>query len=155
EKIAPTGADYEAKLAAIPRGRARRALAQSLLNAGRFDCKEIDEEEECGETFKSFKDLDGKAGIDDPCLRRHLAHWALVEGGLAEEDVRQIKPALLDLLDMPEPETDLPNDVMKLVDGMSPALRLEFLAKAPEALAEEHVAGLPQAALVKAAGDFH
>ena len=149
-KIAPTGARVDAQLDAIVgQPSVTRPLARAILAEGRFSCDKVVHVSECGDDQVSWEELDPKAGLDDPCLRRRLADWALTHGKLTEADVKALEPKLLPLLSLPPPEDALPGELLALVDSMPAALRLRFLHAAPPALAGQHLDGLPGPALAE------
>lgn len=146
-KIAPTAGTLAEKLEAIPaQPGVTRPLARALLAQGNFECKKVVEVSECGDDSVSWAELDPKAGLDDPCLRRRLADWTLTKGGLTEADLAALGDAPLPLLGLPPPEDELPGHLLDLVDGMSTRTRLAYLHAAPPALAEQHTGGLPEPA---------
>jgi hypothetical protein len=131
--IAPTGADYAAKLASIPDDPGvRRPLARVLLSDGNFECKEVEEFAECGEDHVEWKALDPAATVEDPCLRRKLALWALTPGILTEADVELLTPPLRALFALPAPEDELPKAAMALVGTMSDRVRARLFDAAME-----------------------
>jgi hypothetical protein len=155
-KIAPTGATLAEKLAAIPAdARVTRPLARALLAGGNFACDKVVRVDECGDESVSWQELDPKAGLDDPCLRRRLALWALSDGQLSERDLSALAGELQPLTKLPAPEDELPEAVMSLVDGFSKATRLGFLHAAPAELAEKHLEGLPAEAMAELYRDDH
>jgi hypothetical protein len=138
--IAPTGADYAAKLASIPDDPGvRRPLARVLVSDGNFECKEVEEFNECGEDHVEWKALDPAATVDDPCLRRKLALWALTPGILTESDVKLLLPSLGALFALPQPEDELPSAVMNLTKAMPDSIRLPLLEAALAASRKELV----------------
>jgi hypothetical protein len=156
KKIAPTGSTVADKLEAITgTPGVTRSLARSILASGNFECKKVVEVGECGDDSVSWEELDPKADLDDPCLRRRLADWALTKGGLNEADVKAIADQLLPLLKLDRPEEDLPPHLLDLVDSMSTATRLRFLHAAPGELAEKHLDGLPEKALAELYREDH
>ena len=147
-KIAPTGATYVEKLAAIPGdARVTRPLARALLAGGNFECKDVVSVSECGDELVSWADLDPKSDFDQPCLRRRLAIWALESGGLVEGDLQALGGAPAALLALPAPETELPDRLLSLTDPMSAPLRVGLLLAAAPEVATPHLGGLPDASL--------
>jgi len=155
-KLAPTGADYTDKLAAIPDDpKVARPMAIALLRGGDFECKKVVDAGSCGEEILEFEPLEPTAGFDDPCLRRRLAPWALEH--LTPADVVALADELEGLVRLPPPEDDLPKAAFAVIPAGNDDLRLAFLAAAQAAhrdeLAQMEASGLVgDAALLEAAG---
>jgi hypothetical protein len=157
--VAPTGADYQDRLAAIPDQPAiRRPMARALLAAGDLACTETIDAGACGEEILEWAPLDPKAGLGDPCLRRRLALWAVDQ--LDDADIAGLAPALAGLVALPAPENELPAAAFAALPAGADDVRLVLLEAAAgagrEALAEAEVAGLASdAAVVTAATSMH
>jgi hypothetical protein len=133
KSLAPTGADYAQKLASLPDDPSvRRPLARVLVGDGNFACTQTEETHECGEDHVEWKALDPAATVDDPCLRRKLALWALAPGVLTESDVETLMPSLRALFALPAPEDELPKAVMLLAASMSGRTRARLIDTAME-----------------------
>jgi hypothetical protein len=157
--VAPTGADYEDRLAAIPADEAiRRPMARALLAEGNVACDKVIDAGACGEEILEFEPLDPKADLGAPCLRRRLALWSIDQ--LEPADVTGLGEALAGLVALKEPETELPAAAFAALPAGNDELRLTLLAAAIDAdraaLAETESAGLTgDAAIVTAATTLH
>lgn len=121
--LAPTGANYPEKLASIPDDAAvARPMALALLGAGNFACEKILEADECGVVTRAWEDLDPRAGLDDPCLRRRLALWALEKIDPGDTPALQAQLAAMARLELPEDE--LPQAALAAVAGAPEPVRL-------------------------------
>jgi hypothetical protein len=155
KKLAPTGADYPAKLASIPDDEAVRGpMALALLAGGQFECTEVVEYEECGQERVEWKDLDPKWDFDNPCLRRRLVEWALDE--IQGKDVDKVGAQLVAMAKLKLPEDELPQAVNLEVStnsDVSEALRLDVYGALTESEREDlvDVSGLSEEGLVTAA----
>jgi hypothetical protein len=151
-KLAPTGADWAAKLAQLPADPSvRRPMARALLAGGHFDCKETEEYGACGDEELAWRSLDPAAGFDDPCLRRELGLWALTDGGLTERDIKALLPAAQNLFTLAPPEKELPEALLALSEKFSEPLRLDLLRAGVtnyRELVEKSINGLSEEALV-------
>jgi hypothetical protein len=165
--LAPTGADYPDRLASIPPSPAiRRGMAIALLAGANLRCDDVALDLACGEYVGEIAAPRPDAGFDDPCLRRHLAVWAL--GELAPEDTRGLADTLAAIVEMgapravddPEVEARLAAETM-LPEAVFDAeidddLRLELLAIADPELASRRVVDLETRAARRAAlRDLH
>ena len=127
QQLAPTGEDYEDRLAAIPEDEAvRRPMAVALLEQGNFACEAVVEYEGCGQESVELGPIEPTAGLDQPCLRRRLALWALDE--LTADDTRTLTQALVGLVELPEPEDELRKQAFAV--AVDDAQRLALLAAA-------------------------
>ena len=154
--LEPTGADWEEKLAALPEA-SRRPIAVALLREGDFACKAVVEEEYgCGIDERSFEPLDPEATLEEPCLRRQLALWAV--GQLEPVDVPAVADELEALVRLPEPETELARSAFDVLPARADELRLQLIAAAADvgrdSLADEQVAKLSPAAAARALVDL-
>jgi hypothetical protein len=165
QKLAPTGKDYQDKLAAIPNDPAIRGpMARALLAEGKLACEETIQYGECGMEAglgeevldEELAPLDPKSTIASPCLRRRLALWAFDQ--LSPDDILASGPALVAIAGLPTPEQELIDRVFAAVASADEKLRLSVLEAAVEAkhtyTANKNVAGLSEAALVRAARDL-
>ena len=152
KKLAPTGADYEEKLASIPADEAvRRPMARALLAGGNFECQDVVRYEECGNEYEEWADFDVKATFDDACLRRRLALWAL--GEVEPGDLAGLDEVLVAMARLEKPEDELPQAVAAAVSDAAEPLRLAVIGTLVAAGREEDVSidGLSEEGLVKAA----
>ena len=152
KKLAPTGANYEEKLASIPAdGAVRRPMARALLAGGNFECKDVVRYEECGNEYEEWADFDVKAGLDDACLRRRLALWAL--GEVEPADLAGLDEVLVAMASLEKPEDELPQAVALAANDAPEPLRLAVIGALVAAGREEEVSidGLSEEGLVKAA----
>jgi hypothetical protein len=157
QQLAPTGADYEDRLAAIPEDEAvRRPMAVALLGQGDFACEAVVEYEGCGQESVELGPIEPTAGLEQPCLRRRLALWALDE--LTPDDARTLTDVLVTLVELPEPEDELRQAAFAV--AVDDAQRLALLAAAKgkdlDELAEAEAAKLTTIpARIEALRDLH
>jgi len=154
-KLAPTGADYDKKLASIPADPAvRRPMALALVAGGNFACEKTVTYEECGEERVDWADFDLESTFADPCLRRRLALWALPE--LDPADLPKQAAALLAMLEMAEPEAELQPAALAAFERGPEDLRLRAYKVAVGKGMEEKidVSGLSEQGLIAAARDL-
>lgn len=139
-----TGAGWEPRLAALSPARAR-AEAVAFLREGELRCLQLEEHEVgCGDVEQVFAPVDPAADLDDPCLRRRVARWALTR--LEATDVHAVADALAAIVALPAPERELADEVVALVPPGDDALRLRLIEAALAAgradVADLLVAGL-------------
>ena len=125
-ELAPTGDDYDDKLAAIPEDPAlRRMLARALIAGGNFACDETVYYEPCGGDMddaaidkmlagatSGWAPLSATATFDEPCLRRRLALWSL--GFLSAEDLANSRKQLVAIAKLRRPEQELVDEVLSM-----------------------------------------
>jgi hypothetical protein len=131
--IAPTGADWEAKLDEVPEAQTD-ALALALLAGGNFAC--ATPAPACSGAPADLPDPAPTAGFDDPCLRRLLALWSIAQ---LEPD-QLPKDALRMIAALPPPESQLVASTISRVPDQDD--KLELLAIAWQAGQHDIVAGL-------------
>jgi hypothetical protein len=157
QQLAPNGENYEDRLAAIPEDEAvRRPLAVALLRQGNFECEAVVHYEGCGQESVELAPIEPTAGLDEPCLRRRLALWALDE--ITEDDARTLTEALVGLVELPEPEDELREQAFAV--AVDDEQRLALLAAAKrkdlDELAESEAAKLTTIpASITALRDLH
>ena len=157
QQLAPTGDDYEDRLAAIPEDEAvRRPMAVALLEQGNFACEAVVQYEGCGQESVELGPIEPTAGLEQPCLRRRLALWALDQ--ITADDARTLTEALVGLVELPEPEDELREQAFAV--AVDDAQRLALLAAAKRkdlhALAEAEAGKLTTIpARVEALRDLH
>lgn len=157
-RIAPTGSDWEDKLAEIPASLAR-PLAIAVLHGGNFTCAKPP----TGDCAKPLYDVDppvDTAGFDDPCLRRLLALWSLAQ--LEDDDpsaISAIDDALRGIAAIPPPESQLVASAIHAASEADQDARLAILAIAWRAgqheLVDAAVGTLDEAHLIAAATQHH
>lgn len=126
--LAPTGATWEDALARVPAHRAR-AVAMTFLREGNFACRAIVTEElGCAETTEHFAPIAPGATLDDPCLRRLIAGWAIAQ--LEATDIAAVDDALAAIVALPHPEQELADAVVALVPPNHDRLRLRLVEAA-------------------------
>ena len=154
-RIAPTGADWDDKLAEVP-AAAARPLAIALLHGGNFLCTKPATGDCAKPSFEVDRPAD-TAGLDDPCLRRLLALWSIDQ--LDEDDVAAVHDALLAIAALPPPESQLVAAAIHTVPEANQAGRLEVLAAAWRAgqrdLVGDAVGGLDEQHLIAAVRAHH
>lgn len=128
--LAPTGATWEETLALVPADRAR-AVAMTFLREGNVACRAIVAEEvECGEPIEHVAPIALDATLDDPCLRRLVAGWALAQ--LEATDIDAVADALAAIVALPLPEQELVEAVVALVPPNHDRLRLRLIEAAAD-----------------------
>ena len=157
QQLAPTGENYEDRLAAIPEDPAvRRPMAVALLEQGNFACEAVVKYEGCGQESVELGPIEPTAGLEQPCLRRRLALWALDQ--LTADDARALTEALVGLVELPEPEDELRTQAFAVAvdDGQRLALLAAAKGKELHELAEAEAGKLITiAARVEALRDLH
>ena len=124
--IAPTGADWEAKLDEIPVANAR-PLAIALLRGGNFTCMPTQQPVmECAPLVLDVPAPSDAATFTDPCLRRLLALWSVA--ALEPEDVLQLADALRAIAAIAPPESELVAAAIQAIPETEQDRRLEILA---------------------------
>lgn len=155
-QIAPTGLDWEDKLAELPES-VERPLAIALLEGGNFACMPPPSTQDCAPQPFDVKDPAPSAGLTDPCLRRLLAIWALDK--LDPQDLPKLRDQLRAIVAIPPPESELVATALAQVPEDDHALRLDLLARAHSAGQHEVVSGavgrLDEAHLIEAVTKHH
>ncbi|MDB4961529.1 MAG: hypothetical protein JWP01_1528 [Myxococcales bacterium] len=150
--IAPTGADWDAKLDEVPVAQARR-LAIALLQGGNFVCKPGPKPVgECTRAETEIEPPADRAGLADPCLRRLLALWSIA--ALEPEDLPAVSDALRAIVAIPPPESQLVSAAIQVVPETDQDRRLELISIAYRAgqteLANTMLGGFDEAHLIEA-----
>jgi len=165
EKIAPTGTDWEEKLAEVP-ASAVRPLAVAMLRAGRFQCvappapsaaSAASAASDCAQPVIEVPDPDPSAKLDEPCLRRLLALWSIAQ--LEPEDLPAVQDALRAIVALPPPESQLVDAALRTVPERDTARLLSLIVIAARAGQRDLVGGavarLSEAELIEAATKHH
>ncbi len=154
-QIAPTGIDWEQKLAEVPPAIAK-PLAVALLHEGNFLCTK----QPTGDCAKPVYDVDPPADtatLADPCLRRVLALWALDQ--IEDDELPKVREALKAIAAIPLPESQLVAAAIQTVPEADQDGRLELLSIAYRAgqheLANGRVGSLDEAHLITAVQKHH
>jgi hypothetical protein len=137
QRIAPTGADWDDKLQEIP-AKAARPLALAVLHGGQFLCTPP----ATGDCARPAYDVAAPAetaGFGDPCLRRLLALWSLDQ--LEAGDLPAFRDALLAIVQLPPPESQLVEAAIRAVPETDQDTRLALLVRAWRAGQHELVGG--------------
>lgn len=154
--IAPTGDDWEGKLAEIPVA-AGRPLALAHLRGGNLTCAPARPVTDCGPPRLDIEDPAPGATLADPCLRRLVALWAIAQ--LEDADLPATWDALRAVVQLPPPESELISAAITAVPEDDGARRLELIALAHQAghreLASSFVGKLDEAHVVLALGRHH
>nr|HEX4315781.1 hypothetical protein [Kofleriaceae bacterium] len=131
--IAPTGDDWERKLDEVPsQSPAARQLALALLHGGNFACAAAPQHtHNCAAIPADAAAPASTAGLDDPCLRRLLALWAL--GEVDPADVPALHPTLRALAALPPPESELVAAAIETVPEADQDERLAMMGLAQRA----------------------
>lgn len=151
--LGATGATWEAAVAAVP-PRLARSVAIAFLRDGDLACTRTtgDPDDHCGGPAFEFAPVDAAAALDDPCLRRLVARWALTR--LEATDVPAVADALAAIVALPRPEQALADEVVALVPPGDDDLRLRLIAAAAGAdrgdVADALLAGLTPAGAARA-----
>ncbi len=151
--LAINGENWRDKLAEIPPGE-RSSMAIELLEQGRFRCDPV-QGEECLQ-HQTLRVPDAASDINDPCLRRELALWAVSQ--LSDEQIYAHFDLMTALVWVPPPEQALASAVLdRFRTGFEAAsLRWEAEAAGHEHLPPFDFAGaLDHEEMVKAATELH
>ncbi|MBP9203925.1 MAG: hypothetical protein KBG28_08195 [Kofleriaceae bacterium] len=158
-RLVPVALDWDLAVADIPDDATARALAIGLLRAGNFVCTRVHQAPvgcRAG-AGAELADVAPTATLDDPCLRRQVALWAIER--LSTEDVVALAPTLEQLVRIGPPEPALADAVLEAaIDAPEPVrLRLVAAAKAAgqDRAADDNLGGLSDAAMITAARDWH
>ncbi|MDB4953266.1 MAG: hypothetical protein JWO36_835 [Myxococcales bacterium] len=157
-KIAPTGLDWEDKLGEIPEDAPlARQLALALLHEGNFVCVPPSAHQDCVHAPVDIPAPVASATLADPCLRRNLALWAIVQ--LEDADLPQARDALRAIAAIPPPESQLVAAAFHAIPESDLAERYELLAIAWKAGQTELVNGslgaLDEPHLIEAVQKLH
>ncbi|HTR50460.1 MAG TPA: hypothetical protein VMJ10_07100 [Kofleriaceae bacterium] len=103
--IAPTGDDWEEKLAEIPgNAPAAHQLAIAILHDGNFACPALPAPP-CSKAPPEVPTPPVTATLADPCLRRLVALWAIE--ALDADELPAVRDALRAVASLPPPESQL------------------------------------------------
>ncbi len=156
KRIAPTGDDWRAKLEEIPVAQGR-LLGSWLLAQGNFTCMKPAAKADCAPLVLDVEPPAASADMNDPCLRRMLAMWAL--GQLEDDDVAGVMDSLRAIVTIPPPESELVASAIEVVPEKEQAWRLELIDLAYRAgqrdVANGQLGELDQAHVISAATTFH
>lgn len=154
--IAPTGADWDAKLDEVPVASAR-PLAIAMLHGGNFTCMQPQHARDCAPQVFDVTSPSDTAGLDDPCLRRILALWSIA--ALEDDDVPTVLDALRAIVAIPPPESQLVAAALGALPETDHDHRMELLAIAWGAgqrdLVNGNVGPLDEAHMIDAARKLH
>lgn len=154
-RIAPTGADWDDKLAEVP-ATAAAPLARALLRDGNVTCA-TPPTGTCAKQAYEVPAPAETAGLDDPCLRRLLALWSLAQ--LDEDVPAELDEPLRALAAIPPPESQLVASALHARRSAAQDVRLELLGIAWRAghrdLVEAELGGLDSAHQVAAVQRHH
>jgi hypothetical protein len=150
-----TGENWRQRVEAIdPTHRAQ--MASSLLEAGNFDCPVTYAPlESCART-PMLRELRPDSGIDDACLRRVLALWAIDQ--LPDDALYELFEEMSSLVRIPPPEHELAAAVLARFDSGFEAAQLRWEAKSAGhtvTLDDRLLATFEHDELVRAAVDLH
>jgi hypothetical protein len=158
QRIAPTGEDWEPKLDEIPDTPIASQLALALLRGGNFTCVPARPPRDCGSNVSP--DIEPplpQATLEDPCLRRMLALWAI--SSLDEADLPAARDALRTIAAIPPPESQLVASALEVLPATDQAGRLELRGIAfragHRALVNTMLSGLDTDLLIEAATKHH
>ncbi len=126
KQIAPTGEDFEAKLDEIPEDSPIPSqLALAFLRSGNFTCVPPQPKRDCPARVAS--DIEPplpQATLDDPCLRRMIALWAIE--AIDDNDLVAAYDAMRTIAAIPAPESQLVASVLDAFPASDPDRRLEL-----------------------------
>lgn len=138
--IAPTGADWEAKLDEIPVASAR-PLAIALLHGGNFTCTPAPKPViDCAPLVLDVDEPAPNATFTDPCLRRVLALWSLA--AIEPADIPAVTDSLRAIAAIPPPESQLVAAAIQAIPESDLDRRLELVAIAYRAGQQDLANGL-------------
>jgi hypothetical protein len=157
KQISPYGDDWEEKLGEIPGDLpVARQLAVALLRQGNFACQPPPALH-CARVAADLEAPGDTAGLDDPCLRRLLAMWAVAQ--LEPDDLPKVHDALLAIVAIPPPESQLVSLAIDAIPQDDQDARLELAATAWRAghhdLVNGKLSGFDEQHLISAAIDHH
>jgi hypothetical protein len=156
-RLVPVAQDWELRVSTIPDEHVR-AMATALLRAGNFACAPVKTTVGCTYVDHTFVDPPPTATLDDPCLRREIALWALDQ--LDPAGVAALVPTLTALARTPPPDDQLVDRVLEIVSEQPESTRLAILGAARAAghsgdAVDMNVDGLSDAGMIAAARDHH
>jgi len=157
KQIAPTGRDWERKLADLPSNLpVAHALALAMLRTGKFTCA-APPKRSCDGTVTGIAPPAPTATLADPCLRRQLALWSFDQ--LATEDIPKIRATLRAIAKMPPPESELVAVALQALPSSDIDGRFELIELAWKAgqhdLVNETLGGLDEPHLIDAISRLH
>lgn len=156
KQIALTGDDYELKLGEIPAAPGR-VLARAMLRGGNFVCLPPPTSQACAPLVAEIADPKPTSTLDDPCLRRIVAMWALDQ--IEAEDLPGLEVELTSLAALPPPESELVSSMFSALPETAQDLRLALMGVAKAAGQREIVNGevsrLDPRHVMSAARDLH
>jgi hypothetical protein len=154
-KIAPTGDDWEQKLAEVPVAQSP-PLAIALLHGGNFACPAPPTSAACPREIE-LPEPALNATMTDPCLRRLLALWATSQ--LDDDDIPVVYDSLRAIAALPPPESQLVAAAIDAIAEDDHDRRLELITIAHRAgnrdVAGSKVGKLDEAHLIDAATKHH
>ncbi len=158
QKIAPTGADWDDKLAEIPTDKpVARALAIALLHGGNFACPAIVTTHNCKRHAFDLEPPKPTDGFDAPCLRRLLALWSIDQ--LEAGDRTTVRSDLLDIVRLPPPESQLISAVFQTLNEGDHDEQMLFYETAWDAkqrdLVNANIGNLDEPHLIEAVTRLH
>ena len=157
QQIQPYGDDWEEKVGEIPGDLpVARQLAVALLREGNFACQPLPQKR-CQRVAPDLGEPSATAGLDDPCLRRMLAMWAVAQ--LEPDDLSKVHDALLAIAAIPPPESQLVSLAIDAYPQDEQDARLEIESAAWRAghheLVNGKLTGFDEQHLISASIDHH
>jgi hypothetical protein len=157
KRLVPSARDWELRVSTIPDPLVQ-PMAAALLRAGNFGCLPATTSATCETTDTTFVDPPPTSTLDDPCLRREVALWALDQ--LDPASITALLPTLTALARTPPPDDQIVDRVLEIVYDQPEAERLAILAAARGAghvgdVVDMNVRGLSDAGMMTAARDLH
>jgi hypothetical protein len=156
-RIAPTGDDWEEKLAEVPSDSPiAHQLAIALLHEGNLTCA-APPRSKCDAAPLDLPAPADTATLTDPCLRRLLALWSIEQ--LDEDELPAVRDALRAIAAIPPPESQLVASAIRVIPERDLDGRYELIEIAWRAGQHELVDGMlgtfDDAHLVTAVSKLH
>ena len=159
KQIAPNGSDWDMKIEEIPTNLpVARALAVALLREGNFTCTpRSPPTQNCARQVYDVDPPAPTADLRDPCLRRLLALWAIDQ--LEPQDVPDVHDALLAIVAIPPPESQLVAAALKAIPETDHDAKMRMLVAAwgggQKELVNTNVGTFDEAHLIVATQKYH
>lgn len=163
-KMGLRGDNFEDRVGMIPESppALREAMAKALLRQGNFACPTspppacVDADLDAQLAEDEMHEVAADATLDDPCMRRVIALWALDE---LDDDVlgTELAPDLIALAALPPPEHELNRAALYRIHDPTMALQAIAAAKAAhnDEVADDNLGGMDVTTLAHAAIDLH
>jgi hypothetical protein len=128
-RLGPRGADWRDRIDALGDDpRVLRPLARAVLAEGDVVCRRSEWVEDCQDGHPITLPPEPDEDLAAPCLRRELARWAALEGGLSATDAKSVLPTLRAMVAAPAHDDELAAAAMALSVLLPVGDRTELLA---------------------------